>query len=117
MDRDLDFQRAADGTDECINQNCVKYQVWADIAEHESKTGYCWVTDGYTIESYLPAAFRDKHYRIFGARLKQITTYSKVTIADKFVAGGSTFNHSYDPQTDLPTQIERLFNTIEAWQL
>lgn len=117
MDRDLDFQRAADDTDECINQNCVKYQVWADIAEHESKTGYCWVTDGYTIESYLPAAFRDKHYRIFGARLKQITTYSKVTVADKFVAGGSTFNHSYDPQTDLPTQIERLFKTIEAWQL
>lgn len=117
MDRDLDFQRAPDGTDICINKRCVKYQVWADIAKHNSATGYCWVTEGYTIESYLPTAFRHKHYRIFGSRLKQITTYPKVSIANKFVAGAGTFNHSHDPKTDLPTQIEKFFRSIEAWKL
>ena len=117
MDRDLDFKRSLDGTDECTNKNCVKYQVWADIAINNSEAGYCWVTEGYTIESYLPTAFRHKHYRTFGSRLKQITTYSKVTIANKFVAGASIFNHSHDPKTDLPTQIEKLFKSIEAWKL
>jgi len=117
MDRDLDFQREPDGNEVCMNEQCVKYQVWADFADNKSLAGYCWVTEGYTIESYLPITFRHKYFRMFGSRLKKISAYSKVVIAEKFVAGGGTFNHRYDLQTDLPIQIEKLFKSIEAWKL
>ncbi|MCF5652394.1 AAA family ATPase [Pseudomonas syringae] len=117
MDRDLDFQRASDGTDICINLNCVKYQVWNDIAALNSKTGYCWVTEGYTIESYLPSAFLNKHYQVVNSRLTKTSSKSKVDIATQFVAGTSSFSGSYDPASDLPIQIEKLFRSIEAWKL
>lgn len=117
MDRDLDFQRAFDGTERCINQNCVKYQVWADIAAQNSKTGYCWITEGYTIESYLPSAFLNSHYQIVNSRLKKTSSKSKVAIATQFVAETSSFSGSFDPASDLPIQIEQLFRSIEAWKL
>ncbi|QZI69345.1 AAA family ATPase [Pseudomonas protegens] len=117
MDRDLDFQRAPDGTDICINQDCVKYQVWTDIAKQNSKTGYCWVTEGYTIESYLPSAFLNTYYQVVNSRLTKTSYKSKVAIATQFVGGTSSFNGSYDPATDLPNQIEKLFKVIEAWKL
>lgn len=117
MDRDLDFKRCPDGNELCMNKKCVKYQVWADFACSESGTGYCWLTDGYTIESYLPTAFRYKYFREFASRLKKISGYSKVVIAEKLVAGASTFNHSYDVKTDLSMQMEKLFTSIEAWKL
>lgn len=117
MDRDLDFQRASNGDEVCINEECVKYQVWADFTTSKSATGYCWLTDGYTIESYLPSVFRYKYFRMFASRLKKISGYSKVVIAEKFMAKTSTFNHSYDLKTDLSTQMKKLFTTIEAWKL
>ncbi|WP_327438718.1 ATP-dependent nuclease [Pseudomonas donghuensis] len=117
MDRDLDFKRTSNGTEECINQNCVKYKVWSDFDKHNSEKGYCWVTEGYTIESYLPKSFRHKHYRLLGLRLKKVSSYPKVSIANKFATGSSTFSHSHDKKTDLPIQIEKLFKAIEAWKL
>lgn len=117
MDRDLDFQRALDGTDICINQNCVKYQVWTDIAALNSKTGYCWVTEGYTIESYLPSVFLNNYYQVVNSRLTKTSSKSKVDIATQFAVGTSSFSGSFDPASDLPIQIEKLFRSIEAWNL
>lgn len=117
MDRDLDFQRATDGTDACINKRCVKYQVWTDIAEQNPKTRYCWITEGYTIESYLPSTFLNNYYQLVNSRLTKTSTKSKVAIAAQFVVETSSFNESFDRATDLPVQIEKLFRSIEAWKL
>lgn len=117
MDRDLDFKRLSSGADECINQNCVKYEVWSEFEKYNSNNGYCWVTEGYTIESYLPKNFRLKYYKLLGLRLKKISSYPKVTIANKFANGYGEFNYSYDKKTDLSAQIEKLFKTIEIWKL
>ncbi|WP_237233745.1 ATP-dependent nuclease [Pseudomonas sp. DR 5-09] len=117
MDRDLDFQRAPDGTDICINKRCVKYQVWTDITKHNSNTGFCWVTEGYTIESYLPPTFLNNYYKLVNSRLTKTSTKSKVAIAAQFKVETSSFNESFDPASDLPVRIEKLFKTIEAWKL
>jgi len=114
MDRDLDFAREK-GTDRCINENCTKYQVWSDFQKKQNPYSYCWVTEKYTIESYLPSAFREKYFNYKSGRLDKTSSYSKVSLAQKFADKHTTFNSSFENNSDLPQCIEKLFNTISKW--
>lgn len=117
MDRDLDFQRDSDGADICINQRSVKYQVWADMTKNNSGSEYCWVTHDYTIESYLQPDFRNKYFEFVDSRISKTSSKSKVSIATEFVSEARSFDASFDPQTDLSIQIQKLFRLIKAWNL
>lgn len=117
MDRDLDFERLPNGDDICTNKNCVKYKVWENMSETDSRPGYCWITEGYTIESYLQPDFRARHYKTVDSRLSKTSNKSKVAIATQFTLEASAFDTSFDTQSDLPIQIEKLFQTINKWKL
>nr|WP_199155830.1 AAA family ATPase [Chromobacterium sp. ASV23] len=54
IDSDLDFEKDASGELKCKNTNGTKSRIIDEIKSIDSKSCYTWVTDGYTIESYLP---------------------------------------------------------------
>ncbi len=81
MDRDNDFKWcAACGSIIRTKSSCAKYKVIDDLP------GHVWITDGYTIESYLPRKYFDKKYlRESGVDRVEIgTKLSKVDLARKY---------------------------------
>lgn len=115
MDRDLDFERL-NGVEQCVTPNCTKYHVWQDFVHTPKPHCYCWITENYTIESYLPPSFRNQYFALAqNGRLDKHSGYSKVAIADRFVTSQAAFPSSYETSSDLPGNIEKLFNSISAW--
>jgi energy-coupling factor transporter ATP-binding protein EcfA2 len=81
MDRDNDFKWCgACGSTIRTKLSCAKYKVIDDLPER------VWVTEGYTIESYLPQAYFDKQYLIQSGvdRVEIGTKLSKVKLARKY---------------------------------
>lgn len=116
MDRDLDFVTDATGQEIPDNPLGAKAKIYADIGSAGSGR-YCWITQQYTIESYLPSGFRDKYYVLEDGRLKATTTLSKVTVAEKCRSQFNDFTASYETGSDLPVQIQRLYEAIDAWNV
>jgi len=116
MDRDFDFVTDATGQEIPDNPLGAKAKIYADIGSAGSGR-YCWITQQYTIESYLPSGFRDKYYVLDDGRLKATTTLSKVTVAEKCRSQFNDFTASYETGSDLPVQIQRLYEAIDAWNV
>ena len=106
MDRDFDF---TDENGELISKktSVTKDRVLAELAN------YCWITQGYTIESYLPKAYSETHFCVSDGRLK--CKGQKVKIANKFKLDFKEFDSSYDPKSDLTDWIEKVYKIIIKW--
>ncbi|WP_285416088.1 ATP-binding protein [Pseudomonas sp. efr-133-TYG-5] len=103
MDRDLDFLDASKpGGTELTKSRFLK-----DVAS--------WLTQEYTMESYLPTAFFERYFSIVDGRVVKDSGYSKTDIAEFFREEYQTFDHSFKPGTDLPERISELLATINQW--
>ena len=77
-----------------------------------------WITEGYTIENYLPAAWplRERHSRTDDAGRTRVVGIGKVELATRFGDAGLDWTASYLGDSDLPNRIAALFSRIKAWQ-
>jgi hypothetical protein len=76
-----------------------------------------WITQGYTIESYLPANWpmTARHIVRSGGRIR-VQGISKVELANRFASAHLVWTASYASNSDLPEKITRLNDQISAWQ-
>jgi hypothetical protein len=76
-----------------------------------------WITEGYTIESYLPADWPPAvgHIVKSGGRVR-VQGIAKVDLADRFATSPPPWTGSFAVGSDLPDRIARLLGQILAWQ-
>ncbi|MDB5935730.1 MAG: protein putative AbiEii toxin, Type system [Massilia sp.] len=114
MDRDNDFSNALDGSLLCLNENSAK---WRIIQEFEKLDGpHCkhWVTDGYTIESYLPAKFIAAHFENKDGQLVP-KWRTKAAISGLYVSDYSSFTTAVANPVVLGPKIAELHALITRW--
>lgn len=101
MDKDLDFDELGMGSGA---KQRIKDSLRDDV----------WVTDGPTIESYLPREFFDKYFsELDSGRVKGKSSLSKVEIARRYVR---EFQHwPSTPSPHLERCIEALVERIRRW--
>ena len=82
MDRDLDFiVDDVAGRDVPQNPSGTKAKFTRRNQCNNQFGQYCfWITQRYSIESYLPSGFQDKYYELEDGRLRAKTTVSKVEV-------------------------------------
>lgn len=115
MDRDLDFEVDENGHTIPKSTMSAKAKMCAEISSFSCSGGYCWVTQNYTIENYLPSEFRDKYYVMEDERLKPITSMRKTVVAEVFRRDFKEFDLSFEPGSDLSQRIEELYDAIMRW--
>ena len=81
----------------------------------ESLGDSVWITQQYTIESYLPMAFRKRYFKVKAGRLVKKTSHSKVNIARLYVKEHPQVNWSELRNTDLWDKIGVLVSRILLW--
>jgi predicted ATPase len=81
------------------------------------KSGFCWVTDGYTIESYLTANFRKKYFKYQNSILKLDSSYSKAVIADKFTFNMTNSIQLLKSDYKLNRWVMRVYLHIKKWNI
>jgi ABC-type branched-subunit amino acid transport system ATPase component len=77
-----------------------------------------WVTERYTIESYLPGSWAPRRTHVIedhAGRVK-ITGISKVDFARRFAEEPMAWEESFVTDSDLPSRIAALFARIRQWQ-
>lgn len=116
MDSDLDYRLDAAGVPQSVKADHAKERVRTAIEQLESPSCGCWVTQGYTIENYLPAVFRDNYFVTQeNGRLKQCNTIAKVEIARRFVNAAYDFETCFGQSGDLLERIASLYTMITRW--
>lgn len=115
MDRDLDFKRREDGEEVPRDERHPKTRILRELlAENDGSRQY-WITDGYTIESYLPSEFKDKYFEFTNDRLRLKSGQSKVDIARRYLEK----NYCLDQcamASELRQAISRLHGCIVHWR-
>lgn len=115
MDRDLDFVADTKGHEIAKNELNAKAIIYKDI-NLSARTGrYCWITQKYTIESYLPSEFRVQYFVFEKERLKTKKNVTKMNVAEQFRRKYSDFDLSHETGSDLPEWIEKLYFAIKLW--
>jgi len=107
MDRDLDFLDSEPDARPTNSTSETKTKILTSVPT--------WLTQGYTIESYLPKAFFDHYFHIVGGRAKKKSGYSKVEIARRFIEQHRDFRGSFLENSDLPYKIKTLLEEIHCW--
>jgi ABC-type branched-subunit amino acid transport system ATPase component len=77
-----------------------------------------WVTEGYTIEDYLPTGWSAaaRHVRQTEDGRTVVTGVSKVELATRFRDEVGDWRQSFREGSDLPVRMEALLDAIGAWQ-
>ena len=83
-------------------------------AEETDRPANVWITQGYTIEAYLPERFGQRLSQVSG-RLSVVGT-SKVELAQSFQNDFHSWGQNHRLGTDRDERMAGLFETIEAWQ-
>ncbi|MRV75834.1 AAA family ATPase [Duganella sp. FT92W] len=115
MDRDLDFVDDPDGKLICMRPSSAKQRVLSALAAFEGARTHAWVTDGYTIESYLPHALQTEHFDVDNGRLVLKKHRNKVAIANQYVRTHARWDGCADRPDTLLTRIEALVDALRAW--
>ncbi|URX63721.1 AAA family ATPase [Luteibacter anthropi] len=115
MDRDLDFENDNDKGAVPRSGRSPKAKMLASISKSENPLRRAWVTDGYTIESYLPDEFRKTYYSMDGRRLRPLTKKSKVDVALKFADSFANFDKAHSTPT-LVHMIQEIYQCITQWR-
>ncbi|KQX01097.1 hypothetical protein ASC94_00110 [Massilia sp. Root418] len=114
MDRDLDF--VADGKDglRCLDPASAKARILAEMRDLGAPSCYAWVTDGYTVESYLPDAFRNVYFEEEGGRLK-LRKGRKTDIAARYAAAHGDLSACSCMPEALAQHAARLYAAVAQW--
>lgn len=104
MDKDLDFD-----LEEPEKTSKTKRRIAESLGDS------VWITQQYTIESYLPMAFRKRYFKVKAGRLVKKTSHSKVNIARLYVKEHPQVNWSELRNTDLWDKIGVLVSRILLW--
>jgi hypothetical protein len=115
MDRDLDFVDDPDGKPVCTRPSSAKQRILSALAAFEGARTHAWVTDGYTIESYLPNALRIEHFDVDDGRLVLKKHRNKVVIANQYVRTHARWDGCTDHPDTLLARIEALVDVLRAW--
>lgn len=77
-----------------------------------------WVTQHYTIESYLPQAWEKttSHVRVMPTGRTKVVGVEKVELAAQFTRQFSEWHDSFRADSDLPARIAGLLEKIDEWQ-
>lgn len=106
MDNDNEFN-----DDEPLpgKENSVKVRIKKEL---EKENMLVWITDSYTIESYLPDEFISKNFiETDEKRLKLESAKSKVNIAIEFCSNNFILENKYK----LKIKIENIYDSIYKW--
>lgn len=74
-----------------------------------------WITQGYTLENYLPQNFFNNAFEVVDGITKLKPNRSKVKSAYEFESQVEDFSYSYAPGSNLPQLIEWLYEYIDSW--
>ncbi|WP_262813891.1 hypothetical protein [Enterobacter bugandensis] len=74
-----------------------------------------WITQGYTIENYLPDNFRNRFFVDENNELKIKNSKTKVTIASIFENEIKTLSESYNTNQNLVDMIKWIHSNITMW--
>lgn len=116
MDKDFDFDFDFDLSGKPMGEKngSTKSQIDSDISADPTKLS--WITNGYTIESYLPSSFFTRYFDNSSGKVVLKSGYSKVKIAGKFADKYTNFHQSYARRTDLSSRITTVFDLINKWK-
>ncbi|MBW9336678.1 hypothetical protein FEE59_24470 [Herbaspirillum sp. RU 5E] len=115
MDRDKDFAEDTNGNLVCIEKNSAKARVLNELEKLEKDSYQVWVTDKYTIESYLPAAILNKYFIEDAEKRLVLKRSTKVAISIEYVEEYSKFDECTILPEKLKAHIATLENLIARW--
>lgn len=115
FDRDNDFALDAEGRLQCVAQTSAKHRVLEKLKTLKELRFHAWITDGYTIESYLPDALRSEHFDDKDGTLTLKPHHRKVGVAMKYQREFTSLA-GFSCLPDLLTDhIARLLAHIRSW--
>lgn len=74
-----------------------------------------WITQGYTIENYLPDNFKERFFDETSDALKICKSKTKVNIASLFEMESKPFEESYNKKLNLVDMIKWIHTNITLW--
>lgn len=112
IDNDNHFKKNEDGEYLLIDKKGEnKKRIIEEMKSSNNKNLYIWLTEGYTIESYLNKNFIKLNFDLeLNHRIKLKIGKNKVQIAKNYIEKGK-FKNKYD----LFKQIEKVYNTLLKW--
>ncbi|MFB5171501.1 AAA family ATPase [Erwinia amylovora] len=87
----------------------------ATAKEAIRKTIPTWITEGYTIEDFLPEKIFSLNFDVTSNKTTLKNGKSKVNCAMCFESEIDDFDLSYNPNSNLPKLIKFIVNSIEGW--
>lgn len=114
IDRDNDFSRNTDGSFNCLNAASAKCRIVQGLEQLGSSSCKCWITDQYTIESYLPKKFLDCHFTEDGERLLP-KNGSKTKTSLIYASSHNEFMTAVSAPELLMPRIAELYELISRW--
>jgi hypothetical protein len=114
MDRDKDFLEDDEKNLICKNPESAKARILAELKNFNSHACHAWITDEYTIESYLPAPYRRQYFEDCDERLVQIKG-RKMAIAAEYTGLFDQMANCTDMPEKLSRHISTLHQTITYW--
>lgn len=115
MDRDKDFIVDDFGNLVCPNASLAKARILGSMATRDLKRAYTWLTDDYTIESYLPARIVKQHFVMNEGRLTLKQHHKKVPVATQYIKEYTVFKECTVLLPQLTFHIRRLLEHIGEW--
>jgi hypothetical protein len=115
MDRDKDFEEDANSNLVCTKKNSAKARVLDEFVKLEPGSYQVWVTDKYTIESYLPADFLAKYFIEDEEERLVLERSTKVAISLEYAEQYGKFDECSRMPKKLKVHIATLQSHIERW--
>ncbi|WP_104655706.1 ATP-dependent nuclease [Ralstonia insidiosa] len=115
MDSDLDFKINNDGSLIHLRPNSAKSRIIKEIEQEISDNALALVTDGYTIENYLPHPFFDEHFSIEAQGVVR-AKIGKVDAARRYAKDFTSFLDGIT-KIELERWIGKLAKTVLSWGL
>ena len=114
IDQDLDFAAQEQALDKPANH---KQRIIREIERGSRQNNLVWITDGYTIESYLPQTFSEKYFKTSanGRFILKNEKQSKVYVAERFVRIAADNPALSEMPLALQERIRLLISHIYNW--
>ncbi|EFZ0000832.1 ATP-binding protein, partial [Shigella boydii] len=106
-DRDNDYDMTTPANPILLNAKTAKEAIRQNLPT--------WITQGYTIENYLPEPVLRTFFDVTADKTSLKNGKAKMDVAAYFENTVSEFKGSYNPNLNLPEMIEFIINHISAW--
>jgi hypothetical protein len=115
IDQDLDFELDAKNEFVCKKPKSAKGRVLEALRKINCKACYGWITDGYTIESYLPDEFRNKYFQYKDGRLV-LGSRSKMEVAAMYANKFCSIEGCSNDSRKLMQHVGKIYEAIFTWE-